>query len=272
MAHRYDVYRYGRYIEHEYKCAGRYGAKGEKRAEKRKATPEQIKKQNQRNREKKVLRKMRANFEAGDLWITLKFAKGTRKSIEEILSIRDKLLRKLRDTYRKRGKPLKYMYRIEIGERGGIHIHVLLNRLDGTPGTADVVRKIWQELTGGHVHFTPIYEEGGYKELADYLVKPQKEEMTGQLTLFGTEEERKLLSKYGCSKNLIEPEKETHVYKKRTIRKLVENGPEPTPGYYIDQDSIRYGVNPYTGMTYYYYTEIMLGQQSEDIWKGGDGG
>ena len=54
MAHRHDVYRYGpgeKYIEHEIKCAGRYGAKGEKRAQKKKATPEQIKKQNQWNRE-----------------------------------------------------------------------------------------------------------------------------------------------------------------------------------------------------------------------------
>ena len=53
MAHRHDVYRYGKYIEHEIKYNGRYGAKGEKRAPRKKATPEQIQKQNQYNKEKK---------------------------------------------------------------------------------------------------------------------------------------------------------------------------------------------------------------------------
>ena len=84
------------------------------------------------------------------------------------------------------------------------------------------------------------------------------EELTGQLTLFGNEEERKLLSRYGCSRNLKMPEKETHEYRRRTVRKLLEHGPTPTEGYYIDQDSIRCGVNPYTGKTYFYYTEIKM--------------
>lgn len=279
MAHRHDVYRYGpgkKYIEHEYKCKGRYGANGEKRAPKKKVTPEQIRKQNQWKKEKEVLRVMRENFGEGDLWATLKLPKGTRMGKEKILDIRDKFFRKLRDRYKSRKQALKYMYRIEIGERGGIHIHLLINRLDGKPWTAEVVSRIWEELAGGHVHYTPVYEQGGMKELADYLTKPVKEEITGQLTLFGTEEEQKIFSKYGCSRSLKRPEKETHEYKRRTIRRLVENGPEPTPGYYIDQDSVRYGTNPFTGMTYYYYTEIKLpengtyrrsaGQQDGERW------
>lgn len=275
MAHRHDVYQYGpekKYIEHEYKCAGRYGAKGEKRAPKKKATLEQIKKQNQWNREKKVLRKIRDNFEPGDLWITLKFPRGTRVQVKMLKDVKTKLFRKLRKIYRKRGEVLKYMYRMEIGERGGAHIHVLINRINGSQGTAELTRCIWKELTGGNINFTPLYEEGGFKNLADYLVKPLKVEISGQLTLFGTEEEVKVFSEYNCSRNLKEPEKETHVYKRRTIRKLVENGPQPTPGYYIDQDSIRYGVNPFTGMTYYYYTEIKLREQVQDKWKDGDDG
>jgi hypothetical protein len=77
--------------------------------------------------------------------------------------------------------------------------------------------------------------------------------------------------KYGCSRGLEVPEKETHTYKRRTIRKLVENGPKPTKGYYIDQDSIRHGINLYNGMTYYYYTEIKLDKQSHETWKEGGG-
>ena len=43
MAHRHDVYEYGIYREHEIKYVGKFGAKGEKRAKKKKATPEQVK-------------------------------------------------------------------------------------------------------------------------------------------------------------------------------------------------------------------------------------
>lgn len=275
MAHRHDVYQYGpgkKYIEHEYKCAGKYGAKGEKRAPKKKATPEQIEKQNQWNREKKVLRKIRENFEPGGLWVTFKLPKGTQVEIKTFNEVWEKFCRKMRSIYKRRGQVFKYMYRKEIGERGGAHIHMLINRLNGSPGAADLVSEIWKEITGGHVNFTPLYEEGEFKNLANYLVKPVKEEISGQLTLFGTEEEKKVFSRYGCSRNLKEPEKETHVYKRRTIRKLVENGPQPRPGYYIDQDSIRYGVNPFTGMTYYYYTEIKFREQGEDKWKDGDDG
>ena len=267
MAYRHDTYKYKnkKIIEHEFKYAGRYGAKGEKRAQRKKATPEQMKKQNQYNREKLVLRKMRNNFKRGDLWITLKLKKGERVSAQEILKIREKFLRQLRGVYKKRGRALKYMCRIEIGERGGIHIHILVNRIKGTPGTAEVISQIWGRLTGGHVNYAPVYEEGHFKDLADYLVKKPKEEITGQLTLFGTEEERKIFSEYTCSKNLELPEKETHDYKHWTLRKLVENGPGPKPGYYIDRDSIRHGKNPYTGMSYYYYTEIRLERDAGEI-------
>lgn len=266
MAHRHEVYQYGNYIEHEYKYAGRCGKKGEKREPRGKASTEQIKKQNQWNKEKKVLRKLRYNFQSGDLWLTLKLPKGTRMPPEEILSIRDKFFRKLRDAYKKKKTPLKYIYRIEIGERGGIHIHTVINRL-GCSGTAQIVSDIWNFVTGGHVHFTPLYAEGDYKALADYIVKPMREEITGQLTLFGEEEEKKIFAKYGCSRNLKEPEPDVKEYKRRTVEKLVEEGPVPTEGYYIDRDSIRTGINPYTGLTYYYYTEIRLGEQIVEDWS-----
>lgn len=268
MAYKEEVYSYGagkKYIEHEIKCVGRFGAKGEKRGARKKATPEQVQKQNQRNREKKVLRKLRANFKKGDLWITLKFPKGTRIGIDELKKTRAKMLRKMRAAYKKSNSVCKFIYREEIGELGGVHIHMVISRIKG-PGTAETISKLWKELTGGNVNYTPLYDDGDYKKLADYIVKPPKEEITGQLTLFGTEEEKKFYSKYGCSKNLIEPEPEVKEFKRRTIRKLVKNGPQPKDGYYIDRNSITYGVNQYTGMTYYYYTEVELEKKAEDKW------
>ena len=265
MAHRHDVYEYGIYREHEIKYVGKFGAKGEKRAKKKKATPEQVKKQNQYNREKKILRKIRCNFEPGDLWLTMKFPRGTRIPVEEIKKVRKAFFDTVRNKYKKRGQVLKFVYRIEVGERGGIHFHVLMNRLDGTPGTAEIVSEVWNRLTDGRGNYEPVYEGDYFKSLANYIVKEPTEEITGQMTLFGEEEETKIFVKYDCSRNLKMPEKETHKYKRRTVRKLIENGPEPQPGYYIDRDSIRHGVNPYTGMSYYYYTEIRLERDAGEI-------
>lgn len=72
-------------IETEYKFAGKYGAKGEKRAKRKKATPEQMAKQNQINKENRIRRLIKANFYPSDLWVTLKYPKGTRKSYEEVM-------------------------------------------------------------------------------------------------------------------------------------------------------------------------------------------
>lgn len=249
------IYQYGPFIEHEIKHPGKCGAKGEKREKKKKATPEQVRKQNQYNKEKKVLRETRANFEVGDLWVTLKFPAGTRMQPEELIDTRKKFLNNLRDNYNRRNTKLKFMCRAEIGERGGVHLHLIVNQLENG-GAADLIQRLWKKY--GTVHFAPLYEEGHFKQLAEYLVKPLKEEMSGQMTLWGTEEETKLYSRYTCSRNLIEPEPEEHTYKRRTVRKLVEEGPTPKEGYYIDRDSIRSGVNPFTGMSYFYYTEIRL--------------
>lgn len=275
MAHRHDVYRYGpgqKYIEHEFKFVGKYGAKGEKRQPRRKATPEQMRKQNQWKKEKLVLRLLRGNFGYGDLWTTLKFPKGTRMTGKELKEVRKNFLKELRAAYGKQKTPLKYICRLEIGENGGPHIHIVVNRLHGSQGAAEVIQEIWSKY-GKYLYFTPLYEEGNFKDLAYYITKPLKEEqIAGQLTLFGQEEDKRIFAAYSHSKNLTLPEVEPHEYKRRTVRKLVEEGPKPTPGYYIDRDSIRCGVNKYTGMSYYYYTEIRLAPDEQAEWKAGDDG
>lgn len=256
-----DTWKLGSTNEIEYKYAGKYGAKGEKRAKRKKATPEQIRKQNQRNREKNMRRLIKANFSPDDLWCTLKYPKGTLKSVEEVRKDLDNFLSGARKAYRKREEMFKYIYRVEIGRRGGLHIHILVNRIRGEPETAVLIRKLWK---GGRVHYEGIYEQGGYEQLAAYIVKPPPEEMEGQLSLF-SEKDRKKLKNYSCSRNLVRPLPERKEYKRRTLRKLIEEGPVPTPGYYIDRDSIACGVNPYTGMSWLHYTEIRIeGEEGEN--------
>lgn len=256
--YRRDTWVFRDSLEHEYKYPGQYGAKGEKRAEKKKATPEVIKKQNQYNREKNMRRLIKANFMPDDLWVTLKYPKGFRTTVEDVKGHVRKFLNKLRKIYKGKEAELKFVYRMEIGKRGGIHIHLLVNRISG----CDIDKIIQQAWEHGRVWYANL-DDGGYDKLANYIVKLPDEETCKQLSLFD-EEEKKQLVKYSSSRNLIRPEPESKTYTRRTVRKLVDeirtNGvPEATPGYYIDRDSVVAGINRYTGLSYIRYTEIALG-------------
>ena len=260
--HKQEVYRFYNSIEYEYKFIGKYGAKGEKRAPKTKATPEQIKKQNQRNREKKVRRLIKANFHPYDFWNCLKYPAGTRKTTEEYKKDLKDFLDKMRKEYKKLGEVFKFIYRMEISTKGGIHLHILVNRLKKTD-TDVLIQKCWKH---GRVNFQSIYECGGYERLANYIVKQPDELEEEQLSLF-PEEERKQYVKYSTSRNLVRPEPERKVYTRWTLRKLIEEGPKPTPGFYIDKESIVCGINPYTGMSYYHYTEYRIKDSNRNLVK-----
>jgi len=252
MAYWLDYYKFLNTIEYEYKWAGNYGAKGEKRAPKKEATPEQIKKQNQKNRENRMRRIMLANFSDDDLWLTFKYPRGTRKPIPKIVKDVTGFHAAMRRERKKKGQPYKWICRIEIGKKGGIHIHMVINRVRGEP-TERLVRDKWKKH--GNVWFEFLYAEGGFKRLAEYIVKPPPPEMEDQLS-FLPPEERKQLVKYSCSRNLIRPKPVRKTYSRWTVRRLIEEGPKPTPGYYIDEDSIVTGINRYTGMSYLRYTEV----------------
>lgn len=262
MAYEQKVYRLGESNEIECSYMGNYGAKGEKRAPRKKATKEQIAKQNQWNREKNVRRLIKANFRPWDLWCTLKYPAGTKKLPEEAKKDLRNALDKLRTAYKKEGVPFKFIYRMEMGERGGIHIHILVNRLYGCKVNTDIlIQKAWKV---GLVYFESLYETGGYAALAAYIVKkPKKEEIKGQLSLFPEEERKKLLS-ISTSRNLKRPQPERKKYSHWTMKRILQGGPKPTPGYYIDEDSIYSGVNPYTGMSYLHYTEVRIRQRDEE--------
>lgn len=234
-------------VEYEIKYHGRYGAKGEKRNKKLKATPEQIKKQNQKNREKKMRRLLKANFSPGDMWITLKYPKGTRKEVGEVKTDIKKFLDALRRRYKKEGSELKFIYRMEIGKQGGIHIHMVIPRIRSSDL---IVQKLWKH---GRVNYVSL-DDGDYKDLAEYIVKQPDEDVEEQLTLFEMND-RKEFIKYSSSRNLIRPTPERKVYSRRTVKKLLEEGPKPNVGFYIDKDTIVMGTNHVTGMNFIYYTE-----------------
>lgn len=262
--------------EHEISFAGNYGAKGEKRAEKRQATPEQIEKQNQRNRENRIRRLIQLNFTSGDYWITLKYPKGVRKKLEEVLKDFKKFRDNLRRRYKKADVVMKYIYRVEIGKQGGIHFHILLPRI---PDGDMIISECWTKARGtnrieeqiedgyeamdGLTDFTHIHPAGYYADLAEYITKDLPD---GRRKDLSKEEQKKLLS-YGCSRNLIRPVPEVKRYSHWTVRRLIDlgtSGLNTTPnrfrteGFIIDGSTWVQGINPVTGMSYVRYTEIPI--------------
>jgi hypothetical protein len=257
-----DSYKFKDSTEYEYKFAGNYGAKGEKREPKRKATPEQVRKQNQKNRENYMRRKIKANFAEHDVWATLKHPKGAKLTAGQIKEEWTGFISTLRKLYRKAGHELKWINRMEIGSQGGAHIHVLVNRIDGTDL---MLQECW---THGRVYYASLYEEGGYKDLAEYIVKQPDGQACRQLSLL-PEQERKTFVRYSCSRNLIIPRPDRKKYTHWTMRKILADGPKAKEGYYIDRDSIVQGVNAFTGMSYLHYTEVKIKAVNEGRKDGG---
>lgn len=70
--------------------------------------------------------------------------------------------------------PLKYIYRLAIGTRGGRHIHILINREANEKTATDlIITDLWEQRWGhGHVNSRTLYSEGGYRQLAIYITKP----------------------------------------------------------------------------------------------------
>lgn len=256
MAYTKKVWAFPDSIETQYTYKGNYGARGEKRAPRRKITPEQIKKQNQWRREQEARRVMKANFTKGDLWCTLLYPRGTRKPMEEVKQDMNRFLSKLRYRYKRLEAPLKFLYRIEIGSRGGIHIHMICNETGCSPPTDMMIQTCWEN---GRVNFVRFGgEEEDYQNLSEYLVKAMSEEQEEQVKEQGREKERRSLTAYSSSRNLIRPKPEKKIYRKWTVRKLIEEGVKPRRGYYVKPDTLICGINPYTGMSYLYYTEVRL--------------
>lgn len=253
-----DIFRFRNSTEYEYKFAGNYGAKGEHRAKKQKRTPESIEKQNQYQREKTVRRLIKANFKEGDLWTTLTYSDKEGRTIRDITEDVSRFLKNMRYQYKKAGEACKYIYRIEIGSKGGIHVHIILNRI---PNIDLLIQRLWKH---GKT-FNELLDNGPYDKLAEYIVKQPTDQQKKILKTF--DEDAKKLIRYSCSRNLERPVPETKVFSRRTMQTVFNNDLIPEAGYYIDKDSIRRGINEFTGFSYLYYQEIKIdkGQQAEPI-------
>ena len=255
MAYVKDVFDCISSREIEIKYKGRFGAKGEKRAPKQKPTSYLVRKSNQLNKEKEVRRLLKVNFRKNDLWCTLKYKKGYRPDIQTIEKDLRNFFCKLRRKYKKYGQELKYIYRLEVGKYGGVHIHLVVNA--DIPDADLLVSQSWSCDNNAGVYWARIKEEGGFAALAHYIVKEPDYEVGKQLSLFDYEV-RKHFVKYSRSRNLKKPKVDRLEYSRRTVRKIILEGIQASEGYYIDKESIRMGINPFTGMSYIHYTEVKI--------------
>lgn len=235
--------------EIEEKHTGRYGAPGQRRQKKKKATQEEIKKQNQWKRERDVRRLILKNFKENDYWMTVTYRKGERQSPEEMKKDMARLIRSARKEYKDHGWELRYIIRMGIGERGAPHIHILANRkTDQETGTDLIFSKAWKK---GHINFRHTYEEGGYRKLAEYITKPLEKW------------EPECLKSYTTSRNLIRVQPKERVLHRRSLTDSRGNPrfPKAPKGYYVDPDSVRTGINPVTGHLYRHYTIIKINRR-----------
>lgn len=225
---------------------GNYGAPGRKRGPKRKRTPEDIARQNKTNREKKVQRLIMANFHEGDWHLILKYKKELRpESYAEAKKQVQKFLAEMRKEYKKAGHPFKYIYVTERGKQGACHHHLIIEDIAAPElNTKKMVLKHWQY---GSKAFIPLYEDGEFENLAEYIVKKEtKEEQDG--------------CTYSRSRNLVVPEPQREVIH----RKRWQREPKPEKGWYIVPDSLVNGENPVTGYPYQHYTMRKLNPGGDD--------
>ena len=224
-------------IEVEEVHSSRYGCKGIKPMPRQKKTPEEVKKTNERNRIKRLYRKIAMNFDYGDFHMQLTYRENERPMPEEAREVLREFFRQLRKVYKSRGQELKYIITTEYEDKA-IHHHLIVNEIGMT---AKLIQKTWGR---GIAFMNTIYENGDVKDLAYYLIKES------QNSFKDLDTPSKL--SYSCSRNLIMPIEKVKIVSANTWAKE----PVPPQGYWIPKDSVITGISKVTGYPYRYYTCI----------------
>lgn len=215
---------------------GRYGAPGMKRQEKKKATSEEVEQINRYNRERICRMKLMEHFEKNDYFTTLTCRKEERPSdMAEMKRYFSLAMRIIKREYKKRGHEVRWIRNIEVGSRGGWHIHMVINRISDTDL---ILKKAW---IYGKAVSQLMYEQGGFRKLAAYLTKTPKTD------------KRLVEANYSTSRNLPLPEPEVTICRWSTWKSI-----RVPKGYYIDAESFREGINRITGYPYRSYTLLKM--------------
>lgn len=237
MAYIKKVYRFANAIEVEEYHSGRFGAPGKKREKRQRPTPEQVERINQKNKETRCRRKLRANFDINDYFTALTYEKDLRPTdMEEAKKNFAKFISGVRKEYEARGHPLKWIRNIEVGTKGAWHVHLVINRIRDTDL---ILRQAWKK---GRTYNELLYEKGEFRDLAAYMTKTPKTD------------KRLRESSYSTSRNLPIPEPEIRkIFRWPTFEGEPRIRKDTARTWYLDEESFYEGVNKY-GYRFRHYT------------------
>lgn len=192
-----------------------------KRNQRMNESPEAVKKYNNERRSEKLQLLIIANFDKG-YHLTLDYPKGQKpETYEEAEDNLKKTLYAVSRRLKKIGKKFKYIAVTERGKKAAaLHHHLIIEH---DPDVMDELLAVW----GQRIHASVMYQDGQYKELADYIVKMETKE-----------EQTKGKSKYHRSRNLDKPVERRHF-----IRGPLLDEPYVPKGFQLIRESFRAGEN-----------------------------
>lgn len=212
--------------------------KGTKREPKRKRTPEEMDKQNARNRARQLQLIILGNFKEGcHVTLTYKKDKRPRDALEAKADLQ-KFHRRMKAKLKKAGFDYKWVAVTEIGRNGAVHHHLILEELHSENfSTMKAVNAVWD----GIVYSSMLYEDGSFEQLSDYLTKKEtKEKVPG--------------CKVSHSRNLILPKAK----RKRMKGAKWRAEPKVPKGWMLVKDSLWNGFNVFSGYPCQQYLLIEL--------------
>lgn len=207
---------------------------GATRSEKEKDTTLAQKKVNMRKTAMELTILMNANFRPGDYHVTLTYEKDKRaETIEEAKKDRKSFLDRLRKETKKGGELFTYILVTEIGTKGALHHHMVLNQMP-----TEWIRKAWKK---GRIDVRPLDDTGQYSRLAEYFTKYaiRYREISGKGS-----------RAYLRSKHLVRPETKKRIVKNRGY---FREEPREKKGYWLDRDTVHSGVSELTGWNFLRY-------------------
>ncbi len=224
--------RAGRYIFINNYSPRSYGAPSKKRIKRMRDTPKAMKKYNNHRRAQKLQMLIILNFDRG-YHIILDYPKNSRpETYEEAESNLRKCLYKVSRRLKKKGIRFKYIAVTERGKRAAaLHHHLII---EGSSLILEEIEQVW----GDHLKIFKMYEDGAYKDLAEYIIKIETKE-----------EQAKGKAKYHRSRNLSEP-----TVRRSLVPGPILNEPEIPKGYALEQGSFVDGYNDVLGIRYQSYT------------------
>ena len=204
------------------------------RRPKEKPTCERIKKNNQRRKQREAGRMVEQYFNTDDLVLTLTFRKELRpEDMTAAKQIFKGLANHLRKEYRKRYYELFWMRNIEVGPRGGWHIHMILNRIEGAEF---LIKDYWRQYGGVYIQYLQDMRDQG-KDIGEYIAK-------APITC-----DRVVETSWSHSRNVKKVEGEDTIISGHAMT----DKPRVPRGWYLDKESCYAGTNA-DGYPYRTYT------------------